>query len=520
MRPGEVKGKVYLVGAGPGDPGLITLKGVEALRAADCVVYDRLANPKLLRYARPDAELIYAGKQPNKHAMKQEEINQLLVQRAQEGKVVCRLKGGDPFVFGRGGEEAEALAEAGVPFEVVPGVTSAVAVPAYAGIPVTHRDLCSALGIITGHEDPTKGGSSLRWTELANGLDTLVFLMGVENLPNIASQLLDAGLPSDTPVAVVRWGTWPTQQTVTGTLADIVQRVQEAGLTSPAVTVVGKVVRLRQKLRWFDNKPLFGWRVLVTRTREQASEMAALLEELGADVLEVPTIRVEPIPELDLSRVDLASYRWIVFTSANGVRFFLERLMEQTGDIRSIGPARLAVIGPATASALRERGLRVDFQPEEEVAEALAAGLPGPLDGARILIPRAEEARDALLEGLRARGALVDVLPVYRTLPADPPEAETTAEMLFNGEIHLLTFTSSSTVRNFVRLFGTDWLGPLSASGKRPIVACIGPITAETARACGLPVDVVPSEGYTVPSLVKAVADYVAACAPRADTQV
>ncbi|MGQ9524452.1 MAG: uroporphyrinogen-III C-methyltransferase [Armatimonadota bacterium] len=498
-------GKVFLVGAGPGDPGLLTLRGAEVLAAADCVVYDRLANPRLLQLARQDAELIYVGKQASRHAMPQAEINALLVDRAKQGLSVCRLKGGDPFVFGRGGEEAEALADAGVPFEVVPGVTSAVAVPAYAGIPVTHRGYCSALGIITGHEDPTKGGSSLRWKALARGLDTMVFLMAVENLPRIVSELTEAEMPLDTPVALIQWGTWSRQQTVTGVLSDIVRRVQEAGLTSPAVTVVGHVVSLRDKLRWFDTRPLFGWRVLVTRTREQASSLVRLLEEQGAEAVELPTIRLEPIHSPALPVDALTRFDWIVFTSANGVRYFTEWILRDVGDIRAIGSAKLAAIGPATAEAISNRGLRVEFQPDREVAEALAEGLPGSLDGRRVLIPRAEDARDVLPEILSARGAEVTVLPVYRTVPAEPGTAPEVADMLRQGDLDALTFTSSSTVGNFVRLFGTDWL---AVSPHPPVVACIGPITAETAKNHGLPVDVVPDESFTVPSLVRALVQY------------
>lgn len=498
-------GKVFLVGAGPGDPGLLTLRGAEVLGTADCVVYDRLANPRLLRLARADAELIYVGKQASRHAMRQEEINDLLIERARRGMLVCRLKGGDPFVFGRGGEEAEALADAGIPFEVVPGVTSAVAVPAYAGIPVTHRGYCSALGIITGHEDPTKSSSSLRWDAIARGLDTMVFLMGVENLPNIVSQLIGAGMPQETPVALIRWGTWSQQQTITGTLADVVRRVQEAGFASPAVTVVGRVVALREKLRWFDTRPLFGWRVLVTRTREQASSLARLLEEHGAEAVELPTIRVEPIPKPALTVEDLPSFHWIVFTSANGVRFFTEWVLREAGDIRAIGRAKIAAIGPATAQAVAARSLRVDFQPEREVAESLAEGIPDPLEGRRVLIPRAQEARDVLPETLSSRGADVTVLPVYRTLPAEPDSAPEVAQMLRRGELDALTFTSSSTVTNFVNLFGTEWL---DSEARRPVVACIGPITADTARACGLPVDIVPEDSFTIPALVKAVVRY------------
>jgi len=499
-------GKVFLVGAGPGDPGLLTLRGVEALAAADCVVYDRLANPQLLKHTKPGAELIYAGKQSSRHALRQEEINAILVARASEGKVVCRLKGGDPFVFGRGGEEAEALVDAGIPFEVVPGVTSAVAVPAYAGIPVTHRDFCSALGIVTGHEDPSKEQSALNWPALAAGLDTLVFLMGVENLPNIVQRLLDAGRSPTTPVALIRWGTRLNQQTLVGTLGDIVERVRQTGFESPAVTVVGRVVALRDRLRWFDARPLFGKRILVTRTREQASDLVRRLEALGADVVELPTIRIEPLP-VGLASVDLRRYHWIAFTSANAVHTFLQAVLAQKGDIRELGPAKLAAIGSATVDALRGYGLGVSFVPERAVAEALAEGFPGPLDGMAILIPQAQDARDVLSRVLRERGAAVDVLPVYQTVPNDPPAAAEVAEALSRGELDVLTFTSSSTVTNFVRLFGVEWLR--ACRERRPVIACIGPITAGTAAQLGLPVDIAPEQDYTVPGLVKAIESHV-----------
>jgi uroporphyrinogen III methyltransferase/synthase len=494
---------VYLVGAGPGDPGLITVRGRAALEAADVVVYDRLASPRLLAWARPDAERVYVGKQAALHTMTQDEINALLVDRAKAGKVVCRLKGGDPFVFGRGGEEAEACLAAGVPFAVVPGITSAISVPAYAGIPVTHRKLCSAMGIITGHEDPTKMESSLRWSGLAQGLDTLVFLMGVENLPNIVHELTAHGKPPETPVALVRWGTTARQETLTGTLADIVDKVRAANFKAPAVTIVGEVVNLRDELRWWDNRPLSGKRVVVTRSREQASELSERLEQLGAETVEFPTIRIAAIPEAAASPA-LASLPldvdWIVFTSANTVGHFLDALRANGGDIRALGRAKLAAIGPATAATLTALGLRVDYMPDEFVAESVLEGWPDDPSGRRILIPRAEQAREFLPDELRKRGAQVTVLPVYRTLP-DAEGADEMRARFERGEVNVVTFTSSSTVRNF-----HDAVGKVPMEGV--CVACIGPVTAETARELGYPVSFV-AETYSVPGLVDALVQAV-----------
>jgi uroporphyrinogen III methyltransferase/synthase len=493
-----VAGKVYLVGAGPGDPGLITVRGREALEAADVIVYDRLASPRLLKHCRVDAERVYVGKQSSRHTLTQDEINALIVDRALAGKTVCRLKGGDPFVYGRGGEEAEECVKAGVPFVIVPGVTSAIAAPAYAGIPVTHRKLCSALGIITGHEDPGKTESSIRWAGLAEGLDTLVFLMGVENLPNIVRELVANGKAPETPVALVRWGTTSDQATLTGTLADIVDRVREAGFKAPAVTIVGEVVNLRETLRWWDNRPLSGKRIVVTRSREQASELSERLEELGAETIEFPTIRIEPMPALEGSPVFGClplDYDWIIFTSANTVACLLAALKANGGDIRALGAAKLAAIGPATAESLAGMGLIVDYVPGEFVAEAVLAGFPDNPAGKRILIPRAEVAREVLPEELGARGAEVTVLPVYRTVP-DGEGADELKARFENGQVDVVTFTSSSTVRNF-----HDAIGDVPMDGVT--VACIGPVTALTARELGYDVRVT-ADTYSVPGLIGA----------------
>lgn len=493
-------GKVYLVGAGPGDPGLITVRGAEVLSRADVVVNDRLANPRLLRYARPDAEIVYAGKSARDHRLSQEEIIELIINRATAGKIVARLKGGDPFVFGRGGEEALALAQVGVDFEIVPGVTSAVAAPAYAGIPVTHRGKATSLGVITGHEAQDKDVTDIRWERIATGLDTIVFLMGVENLPHIVDNLLANGRAADTPAAVVQWGTHPFQRTVTGTLADIVPRCESAGLTAPAVTVVGDVVSLRESIRWFDRRPLFGRRIIVTRAEGQASALTGPLEELGARVDEFPVIKFSPAPDtgpIDAAIASLAGFDWIVFTSANGVERFVLRLEQLGMDLRAMGGSKLAAIGPKTARALLDLRLRVDYVPSEYVAEAVVEQFPADVRGRRVLIPRALEAREELPAGLRERGAEVVVAPVYRTVMDDSRSAEL-RERLADGSVDVITFTSASTVRFFFEQIGGTVIPP------RAVIACIGPVTADAARARGLSPAVVADE-YTIEGLVAAV---------------
>ncbi|MHB1160785.1 MAG: uroporphyrinogen-III C-methyltransferase [Chloroflexota bacterium] len=497
-------GKVYLVGAGPGDPGLLTLRGAELLCLAEVVVYDRLANPLLLdRHLSPRAERIYAGKASSQHTLEQEEINRVLVAKAREGKSVVRLHGGDPFVFGRGGEEALALVAAGIPFEVVPGVTSAVAAPAYAGIPVSHRGQNTSFAVVTGHEDPTKLESTLCWDQLAAGVGTLVFLMGLKNLGVIVQRLMQHGRAADTPVAVIRWGSWTRQQTLVGTLGDIVERVAEARLRPPAVIVVGGVVGLRETLRWWDNRPLFGKRVLVTRSREQASSLSALLRDHGAEPVEVPVLEIVPPDSydgLDGAIGSLGSYDWIVFTSANGVKALLERLEALGRDVRALGGARLAAIGPATAQALRRCRLHVDLVPSEYVAEEVASALISRgVAGKRVLLPRADLARDVLAPDLERAGAVVDDVVAYRTVPAMADLARL-REQLAGGEIDVVTFASSSTVRYLVAGLGEEARALLA----RPTIACIGPITAETARELGLRVDVVAAE-HTIPGLVEAI---------------
>jgi uroporphyrinogen III methyltransferase/synthase len=501
--------KVYLVGAGPGDPGLITVKGRACIAAAGVVIYDYLAAPALLDHAAPDAERIYVGKQGGDHTLPQAEINALIVAKAREGRVVVRLKGGDPYIFGRGGEEAEALAAAGIPFEVVPGVTAAAAA-AYAGIPLSHRQMTSTIAFVTGHEDPRKADSSIDWPALARGIGTLVFYMGVKNLPRIVAGLVENGRDPQTPVALVRWGTTARQRTVSGTLADIVARVAAAGLTAPAIVVVGEVVRLREALSWFENRPLFGRRIVVTRSREQASDLVSALSELGAECLECPTIRVAP-PEdcapLDGAIAELPQTHWVVFTSVNGVRFFFERLFALGRDVRDLGRVRTAAIGPATAAALRRFGLNSDLVPESYRAESIVAAFRREeLQGRRVLLPRALEARQVLPEKLAAMGAVVREVPAYRTL-AGEGDGGRLERALAEGPIDLVTFTSSSTVRNFKALAAGAGLGARVAQTP---AACIGPITADTAAALGFDVRVT-ADTYTIPGLVAAVTAYFAA---------
>ena len=415
MKPG----KVYLIGAGPGDPGLITVKGQTCIRTADVVIYDYLAAPALLAHASPETEMIYVGKKGGDHTLPQGGINQLIIEKSRQGLTVARLKGGDPYIFGRGGEEAEELVAAGIPFEVVPGVTSAIAGAAYAGIPLTHRDYTSTLAFVTGHEDPTKASSSIDWKALATGIGTLVFFMGIKNLPLIAEQLQGNGMGPETPVALVRWGTTTRQKTVTGTLATIVAIARQAGMKAPALIVVGKVVRLRDRLQWFETRPLFGRTIVVTRARAQASDLVERLTELGANCLEYPTIEVVPaedVAPLDAAIQNLPTYDWLIFTSVNGVKYFFERLFALGKDVRALHHVRTAVIGPATAERLREQGLRSDIVPASYRAESvIEAFAEEDVAGQRILIPRAAEARPILPEELRRMSAEVDEITVYHT---------------------------------------------------------------------------------------------------------
>ena len=492
-------GKVWLVGAGPGDPGLLTLKAARALARCDVLVYDYLASPAIVSLAPPDCEKVYVGKKAGRHTLSQDEITALIVRLGRDGKRVVRLKGGDVFVFARGGEEAEALADAGVPFEVVPGITSAIAAPAYAGIPVTHRDHNTAFTVATGHEDPAKGPSTLDFAKLANRKATTIFLMAMSNLAGIVAKLREHGLEDDTPVAIVREGTKPSQTTLVATLGTVAADAERAGMTAPAVVVVGDVVRERERIRWFDAQPLFGKRVLVTRPAHQADDVAVRLWEAGAEPILAPAIAIgppdDPAPARDaVARV--RDYDWIVFTSRNGVEACFDRLGELGRDARAFGDVKIAAIGPKTAAALAARGIRVDLVPPVYVNEAVAdALLARGASGDRILVYRAQDARDVLPETLRAHGRRVDVVAAYATRFVDDPAFAAKAV-----DSDVVTFTSSSTVRGFVH--NVPNAAELLAT---KTVAAFGPITAQTARDAGIRVDVVPGE-FTVDALIDALA--------------
>jgi len=496
----HAEGICYLAGAGPGDLGLVTLKVKEVVTRAEVIVYDYLCNPEILAWAPAEAEIIYAGKKAGQHTLKQEEIDALLVAKTRAGKRVVRLKGGDPFLFGRGGEEAEALAAVGLRFEIIPGVTSAIAAPAYAGIPVTHRDHAAQLTIFTGHEDPSKTESSLDFRQLAATRGTKVMLMGVERIGVITGRLIENGASPQTPVALVRWGTTGRQRTLRGTLADIAAKVEAAGFQPPAVAVIGDVVGLRDTLDWFETRPLFGKRVVVTRTRKQAGALSSGLRALGADVFELPTIRIEPPKDLlEFGRMvqDAHQYDWLVFTSPNGVTAFFEMFYKIFQDAREIGGVRIAAIGPATAARVRDFRLHVDLQPEEFVAEAVVKAFQkeGSIENQTILLARAEQTRDVLPKELTKLGAIVDEAIAYRTVPETEDASGALARFREEGA-DLITFTSSSTVENFVAL-KLPWPAGLKA-------ASIGPITSKTMRDLGLKVDVEASQ-YDIPGLVQAI---------------
>jgi len=498
-------GPVFLVGAGPGDAKLLTLRGKECLEQADVVLYDHLANPELLKFAPPHAERIYVGRKGRGAYRDQAEIHALLVTKAQEGKCVVRLKGGDPFVFGRGGEEAEVVADAGIPFEVVPGVTSAVAVPAYAGIPVTHRTLASTVAFVTGHEDPAKPTSAMEWPRLASAEGTLVFLMGMKNLSQIVDRLIQEGKPSTTPVALIRWGTYARQRTVVGTLSDIVSKASKADMSPPTVIVVGEVVRLRDRLNWYESRPLFGKGILVTRPRDQAPALSNLLAAQGAEPVECPTLEIHPPDSwasVDEAIHMLSTYDWLIFTSVNGVQAFMRRLWFHQKDARSLAGLRVCCIGPRTQEEAARWGILADLVPKDFQAEGIleAMGMVG-VEGQRILIPRAKVAREILPEQLETMGATVQVVHVYQAV-SPAVEIAPIRDRLRNREIHYLTFTSSSTVRNFCQLF--DDPQELRELTRNITVAVIGPITAQTVQEEGLSVDVVALEN-TVPALVDAI---------------
>jgi uroporphyrinogen III methyltransferase/synthase len=487
------RGIVYLVGAGPGDPGLLTLRGAELLVECDAVVYDALANPALLALAsvtRRDvpAEMHDVGKRGGKvDSARQDEINALLVRLAGDGKRVVRLKGGDSFVFGRGSEEAQALARAGVAFEVVPGVTAGIAAPAYAGIPVTHRGRSTSVTFVTGHEDPAKDASAVDWSALARAGGTIVLYMGVKSLPRIVKALTadgDGGMSAATPAAAIQWGTYARQRTVVATLGTLEAAIAEAGLTAPVITVIGPVVSLREQIAWFDTRPLFGRRVVVTRARSQAASLSARLAAMGAEVIEMPATRIEPLDQapLDAAVGRLGEYQWVVFTSQNAVRLFWESLRRAGLDARALANCRVAAVGPATGGALLDIGIVVDLAPERFVAEAMldAMRAHGSLAGARVLYAAAEGAREVLPAGLAELGARVDLIPIYRSVP-DAADADELRGRIESGEVDAVTFTSASAVAAFVAAVGT-------AAARAVAAVSIGPITSEAARAAGLQV--------------------------------
>lgn len=496
-------GKVILVGAGPGDDGLLTLKGKRWLERANVVIYDYLANARLIRFAPAGAEIVYAGKKAGHATLSQDRINALLVQKAREGKIVVRLKGGDPFIFGRGGEEAQALKQAGIPFIVVPGVTSPVGVSAYAGIPLTHRDLSSTVSIITGSGE--KGGDppDFDWAEIARRPGTLTFLMGARKLKRIAENLIRHGKDPQTPAAVIQWGTMPRQKTWAGTLASIIDIADKETIHPPALTIVGPVVTLKENVDWFETLPLFGKTVVITRAEEQSEQLIDFLLEKGAEPFSFPVIQTHPPDDwspLDTALTCLDRYHGLIFTSVNGVKYFVRRLAEKQKDIRELKGVRIYAIGPKTAQAVRDLGIRVDVVPEKFVAESLLESMGKEnIKGRRFLLPRAAVARETLPETLRRLGAEIDVVHAYQTL-LPPTKTGDFLEKLRRGEIDAVTFTSSSTVKNFMKLIG-EANRPLLA---KTAIACIGPITAKTAEDLGLNVDVIPGQ-YTAEALVDAV---------------
>ncbi len=488
--------KVYLVGAGPGDPGLITVKGRKILERADSILYDHLANERLLDLAPAHAERIYVGKKRAVHEATQHEITEMLIDRARRGQTVVRLKGGDPFIFGRGGEEVEALTAAGIPFEVVPGVTTPLGLAAYCGVPLTHREHTSAVTFVTGHSV-----DAIDWSKVGAS-ETIVLFMGLVNFPEIARELIKQGRSPETPAMAVRWATRPDQQTITGTLEDLPARIEQAVMRPPATIVIGEVVALRERLNWFEKLPLFGQRIIVTRDRRQSSMLAEPLEALGAETLFVPVIEIADAAEsssLEQAIQNLADYDWLIFTSVNGVRHFVEALDRSDRDLRSL-KAKLCAIGPATRAAVEALHLRVDVMPEEYVAESLLAALAGEdLKGKRILLPRAAVARDLVPLTLGERGAIVVVVEAYRTII--PADAAAKAKEALARKPDWITFTSSSTVKNLLAVTGREALVGIK-------VASIGPITSATARAAGLTVDV-EADPHTIEGLVEAVVTHV-----------
>ncbi len=499
-------GTVYLIGAGPGDKGLITVKGKELLRTADVIVYDYLVNTDLLPYVKENAEIIYVGKRAGQKEMSQQSINALLVRKSKKGKMVARLKGGDPFVFGRGAEEAEYLKEKKTPFEIVPGVTSVSAVPAYAGISLTHRDFTSSFAVVTGHENPSKEKSNIPWEALSQ-IGTIVFLMGVKNLKRNMSELMSAGKPPDTPVAVITWGTYPTQKTLTGMIGNISDLVKKRkDITSPAIVVIGEVVNLREVMNWYESAPLFGKTVLVTRPKNQAESFIKLLESKGAQIISFPTIEIVPprsFKALDGAINNVSSYDWIIFTSVNGVRAFFKRLRELDKDIRELHGAKIAAIGDITSRAIEDMGINVDLVPKDFRAEGLIEQFSKQkIKDTYILLPRAKVARDILPQALKEMGAKVKVVTAYISKKPEKRKIQIIQKLLNGNKIDLLTFTSSSTARNFFELVPNFKL-----DNKNLAIACIGPITAKTVREFGFKPRIIPKQ-YTVEALADEIIDY------------
>lgn len=481
------KGKVYLVGAGPGDPGLLTLRGAELLRHAEVVISDVLANPELLRHAPATAEIISRGNHKRDGGLSQEQLTELMLARGREGKIVVRLKGGDPFVFGRGGEEAEALAAEKIPFEIVPGVSSITAVPNYAGIPLTHREHCSSFTVFTGHSDSAEAATALRYEQIAKIPGTKIVLMGVDNLGDWTQALIAQGMPHTTPIAVVQSGTLGKQKSVAGTLATIAQLVADKKIIPPAITIVGDVVKLREKLNWFEQLPLFGKKIVVTRRSAQAGKFSEQLKQLGADVLEVPTIRLgEPVEKMAIvdALLEINSYDWLIFTSANGVTAFFDMFFKRFQDLRDIGGARIAAVGPATAAKLRELHLQVDLMPEEYVGKKIVAAFKKfqDIDNVKMCLFRAEVANKDLPLALMEEGAIVDDIAIYRTVPENEDRSGAAARLLEEGA-DWVTFTSSSTVEHFHARFD---LPKILKQFPQLKIASIGPETTKAITTLGL----------------------------------
>lgn len=511
-----MSGKVYLCGAGPGDPELLTLKGRRALKEADVILYDRLSNNELLKHSSSEVELFYVGKKANKHHYTQSEINKLLLKKAKEGKIVCRLKGGDPFVFGRGGEEASVLQENGIDFEIIPGISSSLAVPAYAGIPVTQRGISSSFAVITGHEAANKKDNSVKLEKIANSVDTLIILMGVSKLENIIKRLLNSGFESNTPVALSRWGTKVEQESLVGNLENIVNKVKKIDFRPPAVIIIGEVVKKRKELKWFEKKDLYEQRILVTRPKKQADEFCKLLNNEGAKVIKSPMIEInkpDDFSDLDKAISNLKKYEWIIFTSINGVKYFMDRLLKKDLDSRELKGINIVVIGKKTAKKLNEYGIKADYIPKNYSTKGIISGIEDyakrknlKIANSLFLLPRADIAPKKLEKDLEKMGAAVNNVVAYKN--GRPEIQEKTYKMLFDNKLDLLTFTSSSTVINFIKGIenyreNRDNIDIF----KNVKVACIGPVTANTAQNNGMNVDIIAEE-YTIEGLYKEILDF------------